>query len=101
MVVSPVRISGLTDADVRRLIARGLDLEEIRGSVARIIADVRSRGDEALLEYTRLYDKVELDRSRLKITREEMDDAYDSLDRKTREALETVHENVKTVCAKL
>ncbi|KYH37161.1 MAG: histidinol dehydrogenase [Candidatus Bathyarchaeota archaeon B24] len=101
MTVSPVRISGLTDADVRRLMARGLSLEEVRGSVARIIADVRSRGDEALLEYTRLYDKVELDRSRLKITREEMDDAYDSLDRKTREALETVHENVKTVCAKL
>lgn len=98
MAIRPVRISRLSDEDIRRLASRGLNLEDIRGSVARIIADVKSRGDEALLEYTRLYDGVELDRSRLRITREEMEDAYNSLDGETLKTLEAVHENVKTVC---
>lgn len=101
MVVSPVRIGSLAEEDIRRLMSRGLNLEDIRSSAARIIADVKSRGDEALLEYTRLYDRVELDRSQLRITREEMEDAYNSLDQETLEALKIVYENVKIVSSSM
>ncbi len=42
----------------RRLCARGSDEDEgeVRDAAARIVADVRARGDEALLEYTRRFD---------------------------------------------
>jgi len=46
------------DARWKRLCARGSDEDEggVRDAAAAIVADVRARGDEALLEYTRRYD---------------------------------------------
>ncbi|MDR0861895.1 MAG: histidinol dehydrogenase [Oscillospiraceae bacterium] len=46
---------------------------DISADVAAIIADVRKRGDAALYDYTRRFDKVEL--SALEVTREELDAA--------------------------
>ncbi len=44
-----------------RLCARGGDEDEapVREAAARVVADVRARGDEALLEYTRRFDRWE------------------------------------------
>ena len=41
-----------------KVCARGSDEDEapVREAAARILADVRARGDEALLEYTRRFD---------------------------------------------
>jgi histidinol dehydrogenase len=46
------------EARWKRLCSRGSDEDEsgVRDSAAAIVADVRSRGDEALLEYTRRFD---------------------------------------------
>jgi histidinol dehydrogenase len=48
------------------------------GVVQRIIADVRERGDEALLDYTNRFDKVLLDS--LVVTEEEIEEAYQQVD---------------------
>lgn len=44
-------------------------------TVAAIIADVARRGDEALLEYTRRFDGVQLEAGTLRVTQDEMDAA--------------------------
>ena len=60
----------LTDKDLAR--SGGVDAEII-GVAARIVDDVRARGDEALREYTANFDKVEL--SDFLVTREEIEAA--------------------------
>ncbi len=54
-------IVDLTDAERASLFGRGSELDQdIASAAARIIADVRLRGDEALVEMARLLDGVEL-----------------------------------------
>ncbi|BDG37439.1 histidinol dehydrogenase [Parageobacillus sp. VR-IP] len=57
---------------LRRTIESGT--EEQRRAVLEIIADVRTRGDEALKEYTEKFDQVRL--ASLRITEKEMEQAY-------------------------
>ncbi|MGZ5716173.1 MAG: histidinol dehydrogenase, partial [Caldimonas sp.] len=45
--------------DLARLLAYAADVDaEVEASVAAILADVRERGDAAVLEYTRRFDGV-------------------------------------------
>lgn len=52
---------------------------EVEARVMEIIAAVRSRGDAALIEYTRRFDRVELDAARLPVTKEEIDRAFEAV----------------------
>ncbi|PHQ69904.1 MAG: histidinol dehydrogenase [Sneathiella sp.] len=50
--------------------------ENVDSVAADILADVRARGDEAVLDYTNRFDRVELvDAATLQVTREEIDSA--------------------------
>ena len=71
--------------------------EAIEAATARILAHVRSAGDEALLQYTRQFDKVDVDSvAGLEIPRSEWLAALDSLPRAQRQALETAAERVRS-----
>ncbi|MFO1397973.1 MAG: histidinol dehydrogenase [Burkholderiales bacterium] len=60
----------------------------IDAQVAAIVADVRARGDAALLEYTRRFDRLALDAAAaLEITAAQMRAAYDALPAAQRDAL--------------
>lgn len=64
--------------------------------VAATIADVRSRGDAALLEYTAKYDRVQTRTvAELEISAVEMRDAFAGLAREMRAALETATRRVR------
>lgn len=49
--------------------------EQVDRPVAAIIADVRTRGDDALLDYTARFDRLDLTADRLRITPAEIDAA--------------------------
>ena len=71
--------------------------EAIEAATARILAHVRSAGDEALLQYTRQFDKVDVDSvAGLEIPRSEWLAALDSLPSAQRQALETAAERVRS-----
>ena len=53
---------------------RGLG-EDVDAAVAAIVADVRKRGDDALVDLTCRFDKVELTPATLRLSREEIDEA--------------------------
>jgi histidinol dehydrogenase len=55
---------------------------------------VRDRGDEALLEYTRRFDRVDL--PRLRVRPEELDEAAGALDTELKEAIEYAVENIRS-----
>lgn len=67
----------------------------IEQTVAAILTDVRGRGDAALLEYTRRFDRLDLaDAAALELSPQELRTAVDSLDRTQREALEAAADRI-------
>jgi histidinol dehydrogenase len=72
------------EADFVRLLNEKREVsEDVDAAVAKILADVRARGDAALLEHTRRFDRHD----RLAVTQAEMDEAIDACPAKTIDAL--------------
>ncbi|MGD1017554.1 MAG: histidinol dehydrogenase [Roseiarcus sp.] len=67
---------------------------DVDAAVAAIIADVRARGDAALVEYTLRFDRFDLARSGFRIAEKEVDAAVSACDSKALRALEFAHERV-------
>lgn len=70
------------------------DISEHMKLATEVSNDVKNRGDKAVLEYTAKFDKVELTRDKIKVTQEEIDAAYNRLDKETREAIEYAYKNI-------
>ena len=85
------------DAERRRaLLARSeTDIEAILPAVRDIMEDVRQRGDAALRDCARRFDKAEFDHLPLNVTEEEFDRAEQRLDPAVKRALEYAIENVR------
>ncbi|MFG1275891.1 histidinol dehydrogenase [Xanthobacter autotrophicus] len=60
---------------------------DVQEQVATIIADVRARGDDALVDLSRTFDRVDLAKLGLRVTDAELDAALASIPPETREAL--------------
>ncbi len=62
--------------------------EQVESAVRVILADVKKRGDEAVLEYTRRFDRMAAQNmDALRIPRQELEAAFASLPQTQREAL--------------
>jgi histidinol dehydrogenase len=68
------------------------DVEE---AVRAILADVASRGDLALVELTRKFDRLDLDAGGLKITADEIEIAYGACDRRALDALALARDRIE------
>jgi len=66
----------------------------VEAAVKGIVEDVQRRRDAALIEYTEKFDKVKLTSEGLKITREEISEAYQAVDLDTIEALHKVRDRL-------
>ncbi|WP_405348846.1 histidinol dehydrogenase [Ruminobacter amylophilus] len=60
--------------------------------VADIISNIRNRGDEALLEYSRKFDRLESDH--IKLTADEIKSACDRVDSELKTALKNAYDNI-------
>ncbi len=69
--------------------------EDLNNAVAAILADVRLRGDAALLEYTRRWDRLDLTADRLRITADEISAAIALCDPETLAALRLAAERIE------
>src|SRR5215212_3784286 len=79
---------------VERLVSRSVALDaELMSVVASIIADVRLRGDEALLDYTARFDKVEL--KQIRVSEQELRESAAGADERVRRALREAIDNVR------
>ena len=68
---------------------------EYENTVNEIINDIRNNGDKALFEYTAKFDKCTLDASCIKITDDEIKEAYAALDPEFIEVMKKSAENIK------
>jgi len=88
------RIDGLTDAQRELLLGRAPDdLSGVQSAVAELIADVRARGDEALVEMAERFDGVTLDS--VEVPRSAWREAVEQLDPDVRAALERAATNIR------
>ena len=87
-----IRIYPYGEVPNQKIFARTEPTTNVSGIVAEIIQDVRRRGDEALLEYTRKFDKAEL--TNLQVTEEEFQEALSSFDPKLKEVLQRAATNI-------
>jgi histidinol dehydrogenase len=79
----------------RRLAERGqVDNTETIKKVEEIVNSVRLEGDRALLKYTLRFDGVELDAGYLKVSRHEIDNAYNYVDGKLLDVIKKARQNI-------
>ena len=72
-----------------------LDITEQMKVAKEVSDDIRKRGDEAVLEYTEKFDRVKLTADRMTVKPEEIEEGYNRLDEKTREALAYAIGNIR------
>ncbi|KIC32149.1 histidinol dehydrogenase [Leisingera sp. ANG-S5] len=80
--------------------AKREDSPDVDAIVAGIIADVRARGDAALVELTAKFDRLELDASQLRFTEAEVDAAIADVPAEERSALELAAERIRAYHAR-
>ncbi len=68
---------------------------DVEKATRAIVEDVAARGDAALIEATRKFDRLEIDASGLRIAEAEIDAAVKACDRKTVEALALARERIE------
>ena len=86
MAQKPVQVYMFNELDVRTWVGgRRKDLLGVQDSVSEIIGNVKERGDEALFEYAKKFDNIELDS--LRVTEEEIEAAYDEVETRLVESL--------------
>jgi histidinol dehydrogenase len=86
------RLEELTDEDLGGLLSREIGIQDVLASVNEILMDVGSKGDEALFKYTEKFEGAKLDN--LRVSEEEIDAAYESVDEKLLESLAMAAENI-------
>jgi len=77
------------------LAAKREAMADVEGAVRSVIADVALRGDQALIEYSRRFDRVDLGQIRLKVGSEEIDIAFAACDRKALDALAFARDRIE------
>jgi histidinol dehydrogenase len=89
------RAAGFNEELTRLLAYEETADEKLEATVASILADVRKRGDEAVLEYTRRFDRLPLaDAAAMELPNSELKAAFDALPAEQRTALEQAAQRV-------
>lgn len=94
----PIRLDS-NDADFERrflalLAGKRESSQDVNDTVAGIIADIRTRGDVALVELTNRFDRTHFTIADLKISEDEIDAAAARVSDDVRAALQTAHDRI-------
>ena len=82
------------DVDLEKELARSqFSYVDVNETVESILKDVKARGDKALIEYTEKFDGVKLEN--LEVTEEEIQKAFDTIDKDLMEVIQYSHDNIK------
>jgi histidinol dehydrogenase len=100
----PLRLS-TTDADFKARFAELLAMkrevsEDVDAAVRAVIADVRARGDAALIDYTKKWDRLDLTPETLRISAKDVDEACAKVAPETKAALELAAERIQAFHAR-
>ena len=88
-----IKILKYGEVENTEIFARAVPAVNVEDTVADIIKNVRMRGDAALFEYTERFDKASL--SSLRVTKEEIDEAFSFVEPKFIEILRQAAANIR------
>ena len=84
-------------AELKRIIDRGeTATEEVAATVKEVVERVRKEGDPAVLEYTEKFDRVKMTLKDIRVTPDEVKDAYSRVDPKKVDALKLAAQNIRS-----
>ena len=84
------------DEALNRIVNRGrIGRADVEASVRNIINQVREKGDEAVIKFTKKFDNYHLSPENIKVSGEEIENAYASIDKKILEHLRFTAERIK------
>ena len=87
---------GVKNAKLDAILSRSNDFTpEIETTVREIVAEVRRRGDEAVVAFTRQFDRVDLRPEQFRVTEAEMDAALQAVDPALLDALRAAAGNIR------
>ena len=90
-------LATLDDSQRKRLLRRAeTQIDELTERVRPIVQAVRERGDEALLEFTARFDRVQLPPEKLRVGHDEIEQAHHTLDPSVYAAIQHAIRNVRT-----
>ena len=89
-----IRIYEYSQVDPAEIFQRETPISRVEEPVSAILADVKARGDAAVLEYTARFDRCQLDS--LAVTAEEIEEAFDQVEPEFLEVLRKAAENIRT-----
>ncbi|MCR5109219.1 MAG: histidinol dehydrogenase [Lachnospiraceae bacterium] len=82
---------------LKELLRRSPDqYEEYEKTVKEILADVRTNGDEAVVRYTNRFDKNDITAATMRVSEEEIEEAYSSYDKELIGVMERAAENIRS-----
>lgn len=95
-----MRIVKLTDETKQNLLEDLLKRSpnhytEYADTVQEIVGRVRQEGDQALFAYTRQFDKAEINPGNIKVTKEEIEEAYRQVDERLLEVIRKALQNIR------
>ena len=89
-----IRIYEYSQVDPAEIFQRETPISRVEEPVSAILADVKARGDAAVLEYTARFDRCTL--SSLAVTAEEIEEAFSQVEPEFLEVLQKAAENIRT-----
>lgn len=88
-----IKIMKYGEVSPEEIFARGTAATDVSGIVRDIIDNVKANGDKALFEYCERFDKAKL--SSLEVTKEEIDEAFHTVEPRFIEILKQAAENIR------
>mgnify|MGYP001016212331 FL=1 len=96
MYIRVFNLKDMAKADYDRILKRSeMETDSILSDVGKVIEDVKTHGDHALVEYTRQFDQLSIEVDQIRVSREEIKAAYEKVDKETIAAIRTLAGNVK------
>jgi len=96
MQVNYYDLGRMSVAERRQLHRRGaLDLSQLVAQVAPLVQEVRTRGDAAVRELTKRFDRADMDPSSFRVPLDGLDEAVAQIPADLREAMETSIANIR------
>ena len=81
-------------SDFSALFNRTAFPEDIEKSVATILSDIRNRGDNAIIDYAKKFDNLDLTPESFRVTQEEIQNAEKLIDDDIKDAIQLAHANI-------
>lgn len=90
-----IKIYNYPNDSIEKVIKKSsLDFSQVRNTVREIIQDIRERGNEALFEYTKKFDNIEVDEKSVKVSEQEIEQAYTQITDNQLKAIKNAISNV-------